>query len=143
MKQKQNTKTEKAIPSKERKGHSGRSPREASSRFKVHAHMDIPVAAELIIEANSATEAGKLAVGLLQDGPVLERLHKLIAIQTVSVPIQSNQQVGIRFESLLLDIGPEVSAWKMVDLNSGEHWEPLFEKTPTVKAEDNLEVESS
>ena len=103
------------------------SPGKGASRFKVNVHVDLPVAAEVILEASNAKEAGALAENIVKQKTVMEKLHKTLGIQTITVPDQSNQQINVQIESLLEDITPEAMAWKMVDLDSGEHWEPVFQ----------------
>jgi hypothetical protein len=101
-------------------------------------HTDIPVAAEVILEARNPKEAGVLAENIVKQTTVMERLHKTLGTQTITIPNPSNQQINVRLESLLHDIGAEAMAWKMVDLDSGEHWEPEFRsliyKPPVVKS---------
>jgi hypothetical protein len=97
------------------------------NRFRVLANLTIPVGAEVILQASSPKEAQEQTESLLMDSSFVGQLHKIIASRTISLLMQSNQQIDIHVESVLLDCPPEVMVWDMVDMNSGTNCGPKFE----------------
>ena len=102
----------------------------AKNAFRVHAHLEIPVASEVVLEAESPEEAMKLAQSVLKGDSITGHLHSLIDARTVSVPAQRNEQVEVRLESVFSDVPINVCVWKIVALASGDSYQPVFKILP-------------
>jgi hypothetical protein len=97
-------------------------------RFKVYVHMEVPVGAEVTLEADTPEEAHELAQDLLVQAPVCDHLWRLLHCQKISLKApQSNQLADVELESVLLDLPPVVLAWDSVDLDSGKHCGSKFQ----------------
>ena len=110
------------------------------SLFRVKAHLEVPVSSELVLAAVSPEEAMEMAQTILKGDSIAGHFHNLIDARTVGVPIQRNEQVDVRLESVLLDVAVGVFVWEIVDLGSGDSYGPVFKILPnepsTVKPED-------
>ncbi len=92
----------------------------ATRSFKALVEIDIPLTAEVTVNARSPQEADELVQVLLQKFCCPEKLQR-IQIQTIRAANTENQQVGIR---LLSEDPPEISVCEIVDLATGEHCGP-------------------
>jgi hypothetical protein len=103
-----------------------KAPTERSSRFRVHAHIDLPVAVEVTIEARDAREAHRLTDRILEVPSIATELDQMIRLRRLSVPAGLGRQVDIQVESLLLHLPEKFLVWKIVDLDSRKSCGPKF-----------------
>jgi hypothetical protein len=103
-----------------------KSPPRGSRRFKVHAHLELPVAAEVTIEARDAREAHRLTDRILELPSITKQLDRMIRVRRLSVPTGLGRQVDIQVESLLLHLPNRFLVWKIVDLDSAKPCGPKF-----------------
>ena len=87
----------------------------ARRRFRVYACVSIPTAAEVVVKASTPKEADRLVERILQGRPFAEQLHKILEHRPLRITSQLGQQVVVRVKSVLLDLPPEVTAWKMTE----------------------------
>jgi hypothetical protein len=93
-------------------------------RFKVHAQIDIPLAAVVTVNARGPQEADELVQLLLHESCSAVRLQRLMKIQTISGMAKDNAQVGIKLRS---EVSPEILVWDTIDLASGNHCGPYVQ----------------
>src|SRR5579862_1285480 len=68
-------------------------------RFRVHAHVRLPVDIEAIVHANGPEDAAVLAENILHTRQFTDQLHNIVEIQNVSVLLEYGHQVDVRLQS--------------------------------------------
>jgi hypothetical protein len=86
--------------------------------FRVYAAVDLQASAEVVVEAKSPEEAAHRAETALRGNTFTEQVHKILERHELRVQLPPNQSVKVLLESLLLDLPPEATVWKMTVLQA-------------------------